>query len=203
MVSRGALSESDGRCLMALLDMGRYLANEISQCHKFESLADASELRARDIVATAKLTAEMYSFWFSAPAGRGVYEMLLDWTRDHSARTMKREVHGRKSQKPGFEAALHPLVKNECAQWPRQRVHGVFYYVRDAEDGASLLVDEHLRSVYKVYGISVSLGDLLRQNEQGPPACFLLTLLPFMGRIVYDGMLRGKALPPNVDQARL
>lgn len=43
--------------------------------------------------------------------------------------------------------------------------------------------------------VSGRLGDLLRSNGHSPPVCLELTLLPFMGKIVYDGMLGGKPLP--------
>eukprot|EP00962_Isochrysis_galbana_P007183 scaffold1937_cov120-Isochrysis_galbana.AAC.1 len=42
---RGALSEPDGRAFMALLDMTRYLANEITHTHKFESIRTAQAAR--------------------------------------------------------------------------------------------------------------------------------------------------------------
>ena len=51
--------------------------------------------------------------------------------------------------------------------------------------------------VYRVLGISTSLGDLIRANGNGDQGLvgsrLVLTLLPFMGSIVYDGTLRGGA----------
>lgn len=41
----GALSEADGRNFMLLMDMSRYLVNEITQEHAFKSINDASQLR--------------------------------------------------------------------------------------------------------------------------------------------------------------
>ena len=53
--------------------------------------------------------------------------------------------------------------------------------------------------VYRVLGISTSLGDLIRANGNGDQGLvgsrLVLTLLPFMGSIVYDGTLRGA--PPT------
>ena len=57
--------------------------------------------------------------------------------------------------------------------------------------------------MYKVVGISTSLGDLLRSNRQSLPACLGLTLLPFMGVIVYDGTLRGMPMLPHLAMAEI
>jgi len=58
--------------------------------------------------------------------------------------------------------ALRKIASRELKTWPRQRLNGVFYLVETpASDGASLLVDERLKNVYKVLGISVTLRDLI------------------------------------------
>ena len=91
----GALTEADGRCLMMLLDMGRYLVNEITQEHKFSSLTDVSILRQSRMDIVMDLTGKMWSYWHSAPAGPGVYEMMLDWCKQQapSAKSIrKREI---------------------------------------------------------------------------------------------------------------
>ena len=110
-------------------------------------------------------------------------------------------------------AALHLLVSNELKAWPRQRVTGAFVFVREATDGSALLIElssfsatgpteRAQATVYQVQGISTSLGDLLRANGQSLPQCILLTLIPFMGVIVYDGTLRGTRLPPELQERR-
>ena len=201
----GALTEADGRCLMMLLDMGRFLVNEITQEHKFSSLTDVSTLRSTRMDIIMDLTGKMWSYWHSAPSGPGVYEMLLDWCKDQapSATSIRSREIGI-AQKKQMTAALHLLASRELKSWPRQRVTGFFIFVKEAANGAAILVDERLAHVYSVIGISCSIGELLRSNGQAPPACLGLTLIPFMGSIVYDGTLRGKPLPPHNDlQAEL
>ena len=98
-------------------------------------------------------------------------------------------------------AALHALAVNECSQWPRRRKTGVFHFAGEDGSGAALLADDGLKSVYRVVGISTSVGDMMRASGQVSlvGSSLHLTLLPFMGTIVYDGTLRGA--PPKADPA--
>jgi hypothetical protein len=184
---KGALPEHDGRCFMALLDMCHFLVDGITQRHNFASVEESSMLRTTNTRACALLTAECYSYWYSTPAGPGIFEMLCDWTKREEAVAMTTDP-------PGFVAALHALAVNECAQWPRRRKTGTFFYAGDDETGAALMADESLEEVYRVVGLSTSIGDMLRSQGQGfaeAGSMLRLTLLPWMGRIVYDGTLMG------------
>ena len=190
----GCLSETDGRNFMSLLDMCHFLVDRITQRHNFADVNAASALRATSTEQSAMLTAEMYSYWDAAPAGPGVYELLLHWLASQpgvgAAGLMARET-GR-SRAPNPMAALHALAVNECKQWPRRRKTGVFYFAGEDASGAALLADDKLKSVYRVLGIATSLGDMLRAGgragsggtEQLIGSSLLLTLLPFMGFIV-------------------
>lgn len=207
--SVGALDEADGRAFMMLMDMARFCVNEITQRHQFETLEDASKLRAERPDQAGALTGQMYSYWFHAPAGPGVYENLLRWTALQQpavhASLLRRELGlgGRPGQASGPAQAAHLLAVNECAHWPRQRVHGTFFLVKEAPSGAALLVHAKTDAVYEVLGISTSLGDLLRSNGRDLPASLTLTLLPYVGRIVYDGTLLGAPPPPRDVEAEL
>ena len=198
----GALTEGDGRNFMALMDMSRFIVNEMTQEHDFKDVQDASRLRCERMDLAAALTAKMWSFWHSAPGvSSGVYERLLGWCKGTESRVTSLRRRELGQQPPMMTAALHALVLNELKAWPRQRVTGEFLFARETSDGAALLLHvgpdaQPAHKVYKVLGISTSLGDMLRSNSQfGPPPLRLfLTLLPFMGAIVYDGTLRGKPL---------
>jgi hypothetical protein len=199
----GALTEGDGRNFMLLMDMSRFLVNEITQEHDFKDVNDASKLRCERMDLASVLTAKMWSYWHAAPAGPGVFEMLLSWCKAQvsSATSLRKRELGARSQM--MTSALHLLVSNELKAWPRQRITGAFVFAREASDGAALLLAlgpeaQLTQTVYKVLGISTSLGDLLRSNGQSPPQCIGLTLLPFMGAIVYDGTLRGMPMLPQL-----
>ena len=202
----GAMPEDDGRNFMALLDMCHFLVDQITQEHEFADVQAASNLRATNTAKSALLTAQMYSYWHSAPAGPGVFEMLLEWTKDQQnnentfAGRAAREVGRRAQALKGPGAALFALARNECAQWPRRRLTGAFYFAGEDAGGAALLADEALEKVYRVVGISTSLGNLMRANGREPVgAALALTLLPWLGGITYDGTLRGA--PPTAAQS--
>lgn len=185
-----------------LLDMCHFLVDQITQEHGFKNLNEASELRATNTQASAKLTAAMYTYWDSAPAGPGVYQMLRDWTTDNIKQVQLKgggpQGGGAQGAAAGTARALHLLAENEVQHWPRQRVTGTFYFAKEAEGGAALLVDER-RTVYQVVGIATSVGDMLRAGGCAEAdlcgSALVLTLLPFLGKIVYDGTLRGA--PPH------
>ena len=199
--------------------MCHYLVDQITQTAKFADVEAASRLRAERTDLAALLTAQMYSYWYSAPAGPGVYEMLCQWTADQpgvGAASRASERLGRPAGLAGRRRgagrahaggqashhlghALHALARNEASQWPRRRKTGSFFLAGEDSSGAALLADEELGVVYRVLGISTSLGDLIRANGNGDQGLvgsrLVLTLLPFMGSIVYDGTLRGA--PPT------
>jgi hypothetical protein len=202
----GALTEGDGRNFMLLMDMSRYLVNEITQEHDFKDVNDASRLRIERLDLTAELTAKMWSYWHMAPAGPGVFENLLTWCKAQISSITSvhnRELGQQRRANGQMTSAIHLLASNELRAWPRQRITARFIFAKEASDGSALLVplgpdSQPLLTVYKVQGISTSLGDLLRAKGQSLPQCLGLTLLPFMGAIVYDGTLRGMPLPPHL-----
>lgn len=199
--ARGALSEQDGRCFMCLLDMCHFLVDRITRECRFKDLDAAGMLRTDNVMAAAALTGKMYTYWDAAPAGPGIYEMLLQWTAENSAQSgslSQREVFGRRGgrQSSGQGQAMHLVAMNECSHWPRQRVSGVFSFAAETEAGAALLVDNEMKTVYEVLGISKSIGDIVRGGGNSPlGASVRLTLLPFMGVIIYDAHVLGG--PPS------
>lgn len=207
----GALTEADGRNFMLLMDMSRYLVNTITQDLEMNDINDASRLRMERMDLCVKMTGQMWSYWHSAPAGPGVHQMLLEWcaAQQSSATSIRNRELGSSprggASRGQMTAALHLLASNELKSWPRQRLSGAFIFAKEASDGAALLVQldagvgrggisggpfQPGQTVYKVQGISQSLGDLLRSNGSSLPACLGLTLLPFVGSIVYDGTIR-------------
>jgi len=205
-VPPGAMPEKYGRKFMALLDMCHFLVDHIIQDYNFPDLQAASTLRCTNSAAAGLLTAQMYSYWYSAPMGKGVFEMLLDWTKqEKEARTCMAREYGRKVQATSFGASLHPLVEKECAQWPLRRLTGSFFFGAEDADGAALLVDEKLEKVYRVLGISTSVGNLIRSLMSGRNpigTTVKLTLLPWLGVITYDGTVRCEP-PPGATRSAL
>lgn len=199
----GALSAEDGYAFSGLIDMCIFLVDRITQEYNFKNFDEASDLRTTDAYASAKLISSMYTYWDSAPAGPGVYQRLKDWTlenyRSFTGKGKRRSGPQPPQQDPAENMArvLHLLAENELQHWPRQRVTGKFWYAKETRNGTALLVDEKLEKVYCVVGLSASIGDMLRANGQVDVcgASLMLTLLPFLGKIVYDGALLGA--PPS------
>ena len=205
----GALCETDGRNFMLLLDMCHYLTDTIVQEHNFKDLCEASKLRQTDQMRSWKLTSQMYTYWESAPAGDGVYKRLLQWTQQQQDAFSLPKLHQRElgvqrgggSAEKRMAGALHLLARSECAGWKRARLHAKFYYAGETSSGAALLTpsditDPHVGKVFEVTGISTSLGDVVRSGGREPLGqAMMLTLLPFMGRIVYDGAFLGCPAP--------
>jgi hypothetical protein len=191
----------------------------------FATVEDASSVCAARPDVSSALLELAYSHWHCTPKtnGPGVYEKLLTWAEQERAASLS-SSHGAGGGQPshGIANALHLLVR-DCAAWPASRVSGVFYLADESSSGAALLVQSsdvipqpvyevmrirlstpllsshpiasHPISPSQVLGIGSSLGDLLRRNGQQLPGCFELTLLPFMGRIVHDGTIRGRCAP--------
>ena len=164
----GGVCEQDGRSFMALLDMCHFLVDQITQEHNFANMSEAGRLRATDTSAAAKLTAQMYSYWDSAPAGPGVYQMLKEWTADNYKRAggggKGRAGQLQQGAAVGMARVLYLLAENEARHWPRQRVTGNFYFAKESMRGAALMVDEELKKVYEVVGLSTSI-DIMRANR--------------------------------------
>ena len=185
---RGALLETDGRNFMALLDMCHFIVNHITGEYDFKNdLEEASLLRKKDSAGSAKLTAQMYTYWDSAPDGSpGVYPLLKRWVRENQEAAKRKQGN---AQGNLLAHALPHLVANEVEHWPRQRVTGTFYFAKETAAGAALLVDEQIRNVYRVLGISKSIASMLRESPRKDSLCgspLHLTLLPFMNSVVYD-----------------
>jgi hypothetical protein len=205
MEIRGCLPEVDGRNFMVLLDVCHYLVDQIGHNHNFRTVEEAALLRSSNPDACTLLTAKMYSFWDSAPAGPGVYEMLVEWTNAQpgagSASRKARETGQSRGGHNLLGMALHALAINECQYWPRRRKTGAFYFAGEDASGTALLADENLGKIYRVLGISTSLGNLIRagrrDDEDLTGSSLLLTLLPFMDQIIYDGTVRLGGAPPN------
>ena len=117
----GALTEGDGRNFMLLMDMSRFLVNEITQEHDFKDISDASRLRCERMDLAVELTGKMWSYWHSAPAGPGVFEMLLSWCAiqvSSTTRLRRRELGERKAM---MTSALHLLASPAHSSSPRRR----------------------------------------------------------------------------------
>lgn len=70
---------------------------------------------------------------------------------------------------------------------------GASWVVKDTPEGAVLVADnEDFWEMYKVLGIANSLVAPLQAADLKLPCKCVATLLPFRGRILYDGIMYGE-----------
>lgn len=202
VTSTGHLPEREYLCLHETLMNGRLAVNEMNGgtvCKKVGSgaqgFADLAQLQ--DMKIMARLTSRMYSEWTASgklPDGSlgGVYHFL----RLNAENTV---AHYKKNAPPG--APLPENVKQMYSAWCEEsdvarwgdaasRRTGLFFLVEDTEDGA-VLVDEKDGAVYEVFGIKETVCEPIVRGGGYLPQAVTTTLLPWRGRIVYDGVMKG------------
>ena len=102
----GRLEESYGRAFHNLVELGRFYANSVGEVVPGLTFEGLPELRARPqgMAALLLINSRMYSYWQSAPAGPGVYELLAKQYRATQKDMFKgctREECGRKPSDGG------------------------------------------------------------------------------------------------------
>jgi hypothetical protein len=142
----------------------------------------------------ALLTGKVYSYWFRAPAGAGVLSSVRQYLKDNAEQSPE-------------EPLLHCFLRHvspggEAARWgaPGGRIHGRFWVMGERADGAgTTLLSEQPGGVSCVaLGMANSIAGTLARGGLPLPLLMSLTLLPFMGRLVTDGIfLSADGKPPQ------
>ncbi len=95
------------------------------------------------------------------------------------------------------------LVEADCANWDRRRKFGAFIFCGEDASGAALLASCSDKHIYRVLGVSSSLGKMLcAQNRCSAEqiagrVALRLTLLPLAGAITYDALVCGSSVPTD------
>ena len=203
---RGALAEEEGRAMLQVLDVARIMSSSLTGKFNITDGAGIAALRQARPDLHVALTAAAYEQWDRTPSGPGVHVRLLHWAREclrlttlpwyaqswRDIASLANPVNlwsgASTASKLEMGRSLVRALEGECALWGKQRIGGKFYFVKETDRGTSLLVGSDKRHVYEVYGITSSLGDLLRLNgSSAMPITVHLTLLPFNGKLVFDG----------------
>ncbi|MGB9729898.1 MAG: hypothetical protein ACP5OK_07905 [Thermoprotei archaeon] len=74
---------------------------------------------------------------------------------------------------------------NIIRSWKKHHVHGKFILIKNTKDGA-IFFEEKNNKAYLVKAITSSFNEIL---PFGPPIIVETVLLPFKGKIIYDGLL--------------
>ena len=197
----GHLLEREYLCLYETLMNGRIAVNEMNHGNVCKNVRGgaagfADLARLQDMKIIARLTSRMYSEWTSGklPDGNvgGVYHFL----RLNAENTL---AHYKKSAPPGVP--LPESVKQMYSAWCEEgdvarwgdaasRRTGLFFLVEDTVNGA-VMVDEKDGAVYEVFGIKETVCEPIIRGGGYLPQAVTTTLLPWRGRIVYDGVMKG------------
>jgi hypothetical protein len=129
----------------------------------------------------------MMSYWESGPSGvpgTGVYDV---------ARQMV--LHGEH-----LDANFRRRADRDCLAWPATRVKETFIVHRLLASGTVLVTADVLSGttprVYVALGLGDAIHDLVYGPGQGAEATTCKTcLLPWQGRLVYDGIVEAQRLP--------
>jgi hypothetical protein len=195
----GKLALPHGPALSSLLGLLLVTASHVDELKPLE-IDDIYPLRNNPagLMRLATVTAKAYSYWHRAPTGPSV----LAGSRAYVKRCIAafRDDQPATAELPFELRLLRDLLApgGEAARWGDAaggRVHGRFWVMGERADGAgTICVSEAPDGVCCVaLGMAKSIAGTLTQGGGPLPALLQLTLLPFCGRLVTDGLM----LPPG------
>jgi hypothetical protein len=202
----GSLVETEGRALSFALDSMRLCVATTFVCdEQVQTHEDIQELKESEsgFLKQNRLTASAWSFWsdgrgFRTSNPKGVYEELREYIRV-SLPESNGGLETLKSGFPSYQLVYDAVDDFEAIKGWNCRVTGDFYIVGGESEGTFLVPTTNLNAVYQCVGTKNPIpfdGDYPR------PVCMHLTMIPWYGRLVYDGVLTppaGYARPPMVD----
>jgi len=169
--------DGGGAQLSILLNTGRFLVANMMKERRITCIDDVRRLRSTraGTVALYGLTAKMYTYWNVCPTGPSIYEQTLDIFAD-TGHPMHDDTHS-------YDVKL--WGHGSC------RPSGIFYVCgRFSRKGnPTVIVDSETFAVYLGYGLANSILSLVQQFEVDLPVPMRLTLLPFRGKLVCDGIV--------------
>jgi hypothetical protein len=234
-VRNGCIDASYGRPLSLLLDALRFLAaKEFVGDENISSIQDIQRMHAQSRTnkkhpndngpptATTAMTTRLnyflavaWSHW-NDPGDFSVYEVTKKWVNDWK-RDMKRKPIPVNPQVAKEFVRLRDMV-NFCGpafdhvravkSW-HIRLHGDFWVVGGDDRGTFLIPQKNEDMVYQCVGLSRSLHETIQSKYGNKPMVWKVTLIPFYGRLVYDGVVtlgggtsHGLAMVANENKAR-
>ncbi|CAB9508173.1 expressed unknown protein [Seminavis robusta] len=203
-VKDGILEEAEGRPLCLLLDAIRFLVGNVvhRDPNLQNGLADIEKLRHQGQSGLERIHHYMQSAWsywdrhlVQDDDGGGeirpsIYLLLLQFFEELPAVNDMALVN----MPPEFHVARAALYHRTAVEGWDTRIHADFW-----------VLNHH--SVYKVFGLRNCLSQALKtfdnfnEDSDGDPVLLTVTLLPWYGRLIYDGTCtpaHGHEAPPEV-----
>lgn len=215
-VSNGCIDERYGRPLSLLLDAIRFLAakefigaDDIHTIHDIERMHFQPSSKQRNQQQHARATTRLsyflaiaWSHWTDPGAyhshnGSGVMEIARQWVQGEWRQDLaRRKVPSDSAAAREFER--YKATVRFCGNafehvravrsW-HLRVHGDFWVVSGDDQGSYLIPQKNEDMVYQCVGISTNLHDMILKKFGTRPRVWKVTLIPFYGRLVYDGVV--------------
>jgi hypothetical protein len=166
----------------------------------YHNKATTAAVRTLDGNSTTRLNyflAIAWSHWIDSPKGKGVYEMAKGWVQKEWKRELARRpipinpvdakkfVHYR--EMVDFCGTSFDHIR-AVKSW-HIRVHGDFWIVSGDEKGSYLIPKNNEDMVYQCVGLTTSLHELVKSKYGKRPMVWKVTLIPYYGRLVYDGVI--------------
>ncbi|KAG7362116.1 hypothetical protein IV203_025782 [Nitzschia inconspicua] len=203
-VSNGCIEESYGRPLCLLLDTLRYLsAKELVGDKSIQSIHDIEQMHGgrngssdKGMAAITQMNyflAVAWSHW-SDLGEESMYEIakkwITEWEREFKRTPIPvdpREANDimRYRNMISFGVAAFDHVR-AVKSW-HMRIHGDFWIVGGDTNGSYLIPKRNEDMVYQCVGLTTCLHEAFQSRYGHKPMVCKVTLVPFYGRLVYDG----------------
>ncbi len=214
-VSNGCIDQRYGRPLSLLLDAIRFLAakefigaddihtiEDIERMHYHSSSQQSNQHHARATTRLNYFLAIAWSHWtdpgaFHSYTDCGVMELAKQCVQVEWTENLARQVVPVDSA-AAREFEQHKTMVHFCANafdhiravksW-HIRIHGDFWVVSGDDQGTYLIPQKNEDMVYQCVGLSTSLHETIQKKYGRRPMVWKVTLIPFYGRLVYDGVV--------------
>jgi hypothetical protein len=212
--------EDEGRLFHLVLDLTRFYANERVRLCQLDGPEDLGKLRSspEGMDVLRKLAGAAWTYWMPLPGHDfpGVRARVLQQATQTLAKLA--EIEAPPEVPPSLfpytasaqELMLAEMQKGDAAHWgdSTRRITGSFFAIEQRDGGTVMLrhatpamtnaagavVPARENELYLVAGIAEGIGQMLarRQGLALPAGPLELTLLPYRGRYIYDGLVAGR-----------
>lgn len=194
----GCIEEKYGRPLSAILDSVRFItATHLLMADGINTLQDIEALRRtpQGMARMNHFLAMGWSCWvdrgsFITPENKSVFELVQGWAQSQLPSYLQRGDVTRNADDMQMLTVMKDAFDHKTAakSW-HVRIHGSFWIVGDDSEGTFLIPEQNMDIVYQCVGLRSNLYTMISGRFQDRPAMFTVTMIPFYGRLVYDGVV--------------
>ena len=211
----GILEEKYGRVISDVLEVVRFIAGRFFEGDpRVQDIADIDRMRSQGMMGLYRLNEFMamaWTYWTDSGSHNvpktihdGVYGLLVDYIENQVP-----EAQPDSLQDPHYQIMARSIRTRAATGGWDTRIHADFWIVSDDPEGggAYIIPDNNPHLVYKVLGVTNAMYPALQRQFPGEILKMSATLIPWFGRLVYDGTLAaatgGRPGPPPRASARL